>query len=233
MTYRSLVLFDIDGTLVHSDGAGKASMLAAMRQVYGTEGGLATFSLHGMTDRQIVYHALADNGLSQSAIDSQFERLGNLMAQELRQAISSFDVRPCAGGLDLVQALKTRGDVLVGLVTGNFEATAYIKLAAAGYAPGDFFGGAFGSENADRNALPPLAVERAEKLSGQHFSGQSIVIVGDTPADIVCARSVKARVVAVAMGRHTPTDLAAHQPDVVLADFSDRGASLAAILPAL
>jgi len=227
---RYLVLFDIDGTLVWSDGAGKASLAAALQRVFGTQGRLAAYDLRGQTDRQIVSDVLAGEGISPEEIETRFEDLCGVMADELVALLPRHDVRPVTGGLQLVERLRAREDVLLGLVTGNFRETGYLKLEAAGYAREDFRVGAYGSERARRTDLPPLAVERARQLVGQRFAGQNVVVVGDTPADIACARSVNARTVAVATGWDSVETLRSHSPDSVLLDLTDTEQALAAIL---
>lgn len=227
---RTLALFDIDGTLVWPDGAGRASLPAALHRVYGTQGGIDGVVLHGHTDRGIVAEALAAEGISQETIDAHFDTFCRALKEEMIARLPHHDIRACDGGLQLVERLRERGDVLLGLVTGNFHETAMLKLESAGYRPGDFRVGAYGSESANRADLPPLAVERAYELTGQRFEGPSIVVVGDTPADIACARSVNARTVAVATGRDSVGTLRQHAPDHALPNLVDTQQVLAAIL---
>src|SRR5262245_27908145 len=130
---------------------------------------------------------------------------------------------------DLVEALAARDDVVVGLLTGNIEAGARIKLRPTGLWP-RFRLGAYGSDDADRTRLPGVAASRAERLVGRVFRGADTVIVGDTPRDIGCARAFGARAIAVATGWHTLEDLGAHSPDYAFADFSAPGPALAAML---
>lgn len=225
-----LVLFDVDGTLVWPDGVGRASITAALEKVYGTRGSVDSYNFAGNTDRQIVKDVLAGEGIPQEVIDARFDAVCRVMAEELVQILPRYDVRPCDGGLELIRRLDAREDVLVGLVTGNFEETAFVKLGAAGY-DGDMFKvGAYGSEAADRAHLPPLAARRAEALTGRRFDGETIVVVGDTPADIACARSVSARTVAVATGWTPPEKLRAHSPDELLLSLADTDLALNAIL---
>ena len=227
---RHLVLFDIDGTLLWPDSVGRASLEAALLRVFDTQGSLANYSLRGQTDRQIVSDVLAGEGISPDEIEARFDELCSVMAEEMVKLLPGHDVRPCDGGLSLVEKLRARGDVLLGLVTGNFQETAFLKLEAAGYRREHFRVGAYGAERANRAELPPLAVERAKQLTGQCFEGQAIVVVGDTPADIACAQSVSARTVAVATGWDSPEVLRSHSPDSLLPDLADTGEALTAIL---
>jgi phosphoglycolate phosphatase-like HAD superfamily hydrolase len=106
-------------------------------------------------------------------------------------------------------------------VTGNIQETATIKLRHLGYRPEVFRVGAYGADSVDRNDLPPLAVERAYQLTGVRFSGEAIVIIGDTPADVICAQSVGARSIAVLTGWSERDALEAAQPDYLLDDLTN------------
>ena len=126
---------------------------------------------------------------------------------------------PCSGVVRLLDALAGRSELCLGLVTGNLKSTAHIKLASAGLSPACFPFGAFGNESADRNHLPPLALARAERTLGQPVS--SAVVVGDTPADIQCARVNGLSAIAVTTGPYSMEELDSHRPDYLLADLSD------------
>jgi phosphoglycolate phosphatase-like HAD superfamily hydrolase len=139
-------------------------------------------------------------------------------------------VRLCPGVPELLKVLSARDDVMLGLVTGNLENTAPIKLRTVGIDPGLFRVGGYGSDDSDRNNLPAIAAQRAEALTGQRFGKGSIIVVGDTPADVACGRAVGARTVAVATGFLGSEALAAENPDVLLKDLSDLETALRAIL---
>ena len=106
-----LVLFDIDGTLVWPDGLGKASMLAALERVYGTQGGLAAIDFHGQTDRQLVADALRSEGISQETIGTRFDEFLSALTEEMAARLPDHDLRACDGGLRLVEQLRARDDV--------------------------------------------------------------------------------------------------------------------------
>ncbi len=127
----------------------------------------------------------------------------------------------CPGVVGLLSALRDRADVLLGLLTGNSEPTAPLKLQEAGIDPAQFVVGAYGSEDLDRNRLPEIAMQRANELTGLTMTGDNSVIIGDTPADILCARAGKATAVAVASGWHSAKSLARYHPDVLLEDLCD------------
>jgi phosphoglycolate phosphatase-like HAD superfamily hydrolase len=122
--------------------------------------------------------------------------------------------------VDLVRRLSDRRDVLVGLLTGNVERGAVVKLRSSGLLP-CFRIGAYGSDDADRRRLPAIARDRAAALTGRDFAFSDLVIIGDTPLDVDCARACGARAVAVATGQHSVDELAATRPDLLFASFAD------------
>jgi phosphoglycolate phosphatase-like HAD superfamily hydrolase len=224
-----LVLFDVDGTLITASGAGRRALDRALREVYGTAGPIDSYDFRGGTDPQIVRDLLTLAGVEDRAIAAGeaalYRRYAELLEVEVGDG-SGVTLYP--GVRELVEALAARADAVVGLLTGNIEAGARIKLRSTGLWP-RFRLGAYGSDHADRTRLPRVAAERAEALVGRSFGGPDTVIIGDTPRDIGCARAFGARAIAVATGWHTAADLAAHAPDDVFADFSAQGPALAAI----
>ena len=213
MQSSRLVLFDIDGTLLHSAGCGHAATRLAVADVFGTPGLIDEVNFAGKTDWQILLEALQPAGITPGHIRDNLSRYNRIVSETIRTIISDFPVKPCPGAPEVIARLRHRSDVLLGLVTGNMEGIASIKLHAAGYDPSDFKIGAFGSEGWKRAMLPPIAVERAQVLSGTHFAGKQIVIIGDTPEDITCAGSVNGRAIAVATGPFKPDQLRLHHPD--------------------
>ncbi len=230
MPKTSLVLFDIDGTLLHSGGCGRAATWLAVQDVFGTAGILDDVSFAGKTDWQILLEALTPVGITAEEIETRLAEYNQVVARRLAAIISECPVRPCAGAPELVAALRADPLVLIGLVTGNMAALAPIKLRAAGFDPADFPIGAFGSEGWDRAMLPPLALARANAFNGVDFAPDRVVIIGDTPGDITCAHSIGARTIAVATGPFGLAELAAHQPDNLFLTLEDTSAVLRAIL---
>jgi phosphoglycolate phosphatase len=226
-----LVLFDIDGTLVWPNGAGSLAMERALTEVLGTAGRLARIYMAGMTDRAIILQALEHDGFDEGAMAARWEPLAKALARHLRATVVECGLRPCPGVPALLDTLRAREDIVLGLVTGNMEITAPIKLEAAGIDPSIFSVGAYGSDHADRNRLPAIAARRAELVTGRRYSGGDIVVVGDTPADIVCGKTVGARTVAVATGSLSSTTLEEAAPDCLLTDFTNLEEALQAILP--
>jgi phosphoglycolate phosphatase-like HAD superfamily hydrolase len=225
-----LVLFDIDGTLVRTDGLGRESARAALIRVFGTDGGLDDYEVSGCTERQVIHDLLSGAGLSETEIEAGFDRVFEALEIEMRARLSQHNVHPCPGGRELVEALAARDDVLVGLVTGNYKPAAFIKLERAGYAGDRFRVGAYGHECAERADLVALAVSRAEALAGRQFRGKRVVIVGDTPADVACSRPLSARSIAVATGGFPVETLTACRPDYLFSDLTDTHSLLEAIL---
>lgn len=226
-----LVLFDIDGTMLRSGGAGRASMEAALRQVFGTHGEDA-YLYDGKTDRQIVRELMRAEGHSDEIITEKMDELLELYVGGLLQALEdrAYKVSVFPGVKELLDDLEERKDVVLGLLTGNIEPGAHTKLRAAGIDPSRFKVNAFGSDHEHRPELPPVAQRRARELMSLDLSGDSIFIIGDTPADIACGRSIGARTIAVATGRYSVPELAEHEPYAVFQDLSDTNAVINVIV---
>ena len=216
-----LFLFDIDGTLLRRlPPAHRDAICAACREVFGVTiapadlGGTA-----GMTDSAIVRRALVAAGLNEGAIvaglPAFFER-----AADAYEGLVDDDLRAYRTP-HAEEALRwlAEGGAALGLVTGNIERIAWRKLGAAGLAA-YFRCGAFGNEAAARDALPPLALERARAAFGRTFAPEEVYVIGDTPADIACGAASGLRTIGVATGpEHSIEHLRACQPDYLLDDL--------------
>lgn len=225
-----LVLFDIDGTLLSASGAGRRAMHRALLEVYGTAGPIDSYDFHGKTDPGIVRDLMRAAGLPPAAVAGGEPDFYARYLEHLEREIGDGrGVRLYSGVAPLVEALAASERCLVGLLTGNIEGGARLKLRSTGLWP-RFRVGAYGSDDADRTRLPAVAAGRAEALVRRAFRGADLVIVGDTPLDVGCGRAFGAACVAVATGRHTVADLTACGPDHVFADLSDTDRVLAAIL---
>ncbi|MFN8377814.1 MAG: HAD hydrolase-like protein [Anaerolineae bacterium] len=216
-----LLLFDIDGTLLRTNGAGRESTRRAMLEVYGMEGNLVTFHFGGRTDWQIVLDLLEESPYSEDEIVARLPLYHDSIAQHLNDIIDGYQVEACPGGVETVRALLEQPNIALGLVTGNVASSAPIKLRAAGYDPDWFPVGAFGHESQLRAALPLLAMKRAEELYGTPFTPERVVVIGDTPADVECARAAGAWAVAVNTGFENRADLVNAEPDVLLEDLTE------------
>ena len=228
-----LVLFDIDGTLLSSEGMGRASMQHALDEVFGSPGDPA-YRYDGKTDRQIVREVMRLEGHSDEHIDSRMERLMELYLDGLRAGAKSgkFNVKPLAGVPEILNALEARDDVVLGLLTGNIAPGARIKLSAAGIDPDRFRVNAFGSDHENRPELPGIAQRRASEVLGLSVAGDRVVVIGDTPADIECGRALGARSIGVASGHYTVEQLMAHHPYAALPSLVDTQQALEAIMDA-
>jgi phosphoglycolate phosphatase-like HAD superfamily hydrolase len=227
---RRLVLFDIDGTLLHSHGAGRRALEGALIQSFGTKGS-AEYRYDGKTDKQIVRDLMRGEGFSDTAIDERMSEVLAAYIAGLEREIASPHTRVEAltGVMPLLDALVHRSHCVVGLLTGNLEPGAQHKLTAAGIGFERFSIGAYGSDHEIRSELPAIARQRALDRHGIQFDGRAVVIVGDTPSDISCGRPIGARAIAVATGHYTRDALIEHDPDAVFDDLSDTAAVLAAI----
>ncbi len=224
-----LVLFDIDGTLLTSNGAASRAFRQALTEVFGTSGPTSGYSFAGRTDPQIARDLLTMAGLSAEAIEegapAAWERYLELLEVELERTPST----RLPGVARLLDEVEQRSEGVLGLLTGNLAEGARLKLRAVGIERDRFRVGAFGSDHHDRRALPLIAVDRAEETVGKRFEGKSVVIIGDTPHDIACGEHLGVRTVAVATGTFTQDELAACGPDHLFQDLIDTDAVLDAI----
>ncbi len=221
-----LFLFDIDGTLIWAHGAGRLALTRALEWIYGTAGSGQDYDFRGKTDPQIVFNLLRLAGVPDDLIRARLGACFDAYVSSLEKLITDgHQIEIMPGMADVVQALSSREDALVGLLTGNIERGAYAKLRPTGLLP-YFRVGAFGSDDADRRRLPTIARERARALVGYEFPCHHVTIIGDTPLDVDCARACGAVAVAVATGQHHADELSACAPDMLFTDFSDVDAVL-------
>lgn len=224
-----LILFDIDGTLIRSRGAGRAALTAALEEVFGAAGPVESYRMDGKTDPRIITDLLTATGLAAEQITPRLPQVYQVMAEKALRIYPTRQMRICAGVNPLLAQLRQHPDALVGLLTGNAALTAPLKLETAGLDPAQFRLGAYGSDHMDRNQLPAIAMERATQLTGRSFTGENTVIVGDTPADILCARAGGATAVAVASGWHSVDTLETYHPDHLFPTLTDTKAVLRAL----
>jgi phosphoglycolate phosphatase-like HAD superfamily hydrolase len=211
-----LVLFDIDGTLVLTGRAGVRGMNAAFQRLYGRPEALDGVSIAGRTDRAIVTDVLA--GLRVDVDDALIAGVREAYLRELSVEIH----RPVAhwsgvlpGVGDLLEALERRDDVAIGLLTGNFEGGAAIKLGHFDLWRRFRFG-AYGDHHISRRDLVPVAIAEAARAGVGPIAARDVIVIGDTPLDIDCAVVHGARAVGVATGPFTRADLSAAGADFVV-----------------
>lgn len=209
---RRLVLFDIDGTIMRDDGAAREAFGAALCDVFKAEIPLTGYDFSGRTDPAIARWVLRDAGVSPERTEEHLMSLWDSYLEHLGARISPERVHLLPGVVALLERLEQIPEVIVGLLTGNIEPGARIKLAA--HDLNRFFPlGAFGSDSELREDLPPVAIDRASRLNGHRIEGRNVVIIGDSIHDIRCCRPHQATSVAVATGLTSADDLLRENPD--------------------
>ena len=222
-----LILFDIDGTLIDSGGAGTRSLALAFKELFSIDNAFEGISMAGKTDIQIMKEGIAkhnlpsNNGILFAIINAYIKNLIIEMNNDKRH------IKP--GIKETLKMLITgNSNYQVVLLTGNIEQGARIKLE-----PFDlnryFPSGAFGSDDEDRNKLLPIAVKRFKSISGKEINFRDCIIIGDTPRDVYCAKPYGASCIAVATGPYSANSLIEAGADVVMEDLSDIDAFLKAI----
>jgi phosphoglycolate phosphatase-like HAD superfamily hydrolase len=194
-----------------------------MTDVFGTYGALVGHKFGGKTDWLTLHELLPAAGIAHEEIERRMHDYNVAMGVHLDAIIGQYEVTACPGSLELVEALSKRNDIGLGLVTGNVSSTAPIKLRAAGFDPDIFPVGAYGHEAMERDNLPGFAMARASEHYRYPFTPQDVIVVGDTLADIACARALGAVAVAVATGFEKVEDLQAAKPDYFLRDLTEFG----------
>jgi phosphoglycolate phosphatase-like HAD superfamily hydrolase len=211
------LLFDIDGTLINTGGAGGTALIEAFREDFGVDNP-AKVPFSGRTDRGIgtslfEQHAIADSS-------ENWRRLRDGYLARLPVHLAQRDGRVLDGVLRLLEQLQSREAVAIGLLTGNLRDGARIKLSHFGLFEHFQFGG-FGDEHRSRDGVAEAALAAAKQHVNSAFDPARVWVIGDTPLDISCARAIDARVLAVATGLHPFAELADLQPDLLLENLSD------------
>jgi phosphoglycolate phosphatase-like HAD superfamily hydrolase len=224
----TIVLFDVDGTLLLTGGAGVRAMNRAFEALHGVPNAFAGVSMAGRTDQALVLDAFARFGLPVDAgwLPAFRDRYCALLDEEIAAPAAGKCLMPGVRGA--LEALDDRPAVALGLVTGNFAEGARIKLGHFGLARYFPFG-AFADDAADRNALVPVALARAAERGLRAVPPDRVFVVGDTPADVACALAAGVRAVGVATGPFDTAALAASGAHAALADLSDLPAFFLAI----
>lgn len=214
-----LVLFDIDGTLLLSGGAGGRALHKALQQNCGVENGMQGVRPFGKTDPQIIREALKRSGKEEDFSKEHLECLFTDYLSLLREEIAnSAQFRVLPGARELVSILSRREDWLPGLATGNIEGGAQMKLERAGLSSFFSFGG-YGSDAENRADVIRTAIQRGLEVIVP-ATAEAIFVIGDTPRDIVHAKEVNVRTVAVATGNYSLSMLRAYRPDLVVESLS-------------
>ena len=228
ITAKRLYLFDIDGTLITSGGAGETSYREAVEEFCGTLAPLEGLNFAGNTDT-----GLARNILSAAGMEPSQENVVALLDSylgKLAERIHRHEGRLLPGIIALLDRIKERPDCVLALLTGNLAVGAEVKLTH--YGVWHYFGfGAYADDHHLRNELGPVAQTRAFEEHGEEFSPDRIYVIGDTPRDIECGKAFGALTVGVATGKYSRAELASHDPDFLFDDFSDPDAVMEAIAP--
>ncbi|HBP21012.1 MAG TPA: hypothetical protein DEA08_24905 [Planctomycetes bacterium] len=232
---RRLILFDLDGTLLISDGLGRRALDEAFAALYGWETACEGISFSGMTDPLIVAEVFAKHGRDAQEAEREEGRVFEHYVGRMRTLLASRAgaVRALPGAAALLERLAGEARAFVGVLTGNVEGGARAKLRASGLGDAFYRAGAYGDDARDRPGLLPVALERANSLleSGTSpWRPEEVVIVGDTPRDVGVARAHGARAVAVATGWVSSEELASHRPDALLDTLECLESALHAVL---
>jgi phosphoglycolate phosphatase len=218
VTQKRLLLFDIDGTLIHSGGAGVHALKSALTERFGITDDLHYIEIAGMTDSGIVVSILNKHKIpaTNENVSALLDSYVHFLSLELPRRVGKL----LPGVLELLEKLKSRPHLVLALLTGNVSRGAQLKLEH--YGVWHFFEfGAFADDHHDRNRLGTVARARAKEKHGRQFSACEIDVIGDTPRDIACGKAFGARTIAVATGTWSRDRLAKYQPDFLIDDLSD------------
>jgi phosphoglycolate phosphatase len=218
VTQKRLLLFDIDGTLIHSGGAGVHALKSALTERFGITDDLHDIEIAGMTDSGIVVSILNKHKIpaTNENVSAFLDSYVHFLSLELPRRVGKL----LPGVLELLEKLKSRPHLVLALLTGNVSRGAQLKLEH--YGVWHFFEfGAFADDHHDRNRLGTVARARAKEKHGRQFSASEIDVIGDTPRDIACGKAFGARTIAVATGTWSRDRLAKYQPDFLIDDLSD------------
>jgi phosphoglycolate phosphatase-like HAD superfamily hydrolase len=223
---KLLLLWDIDGTLIASGGAGMRALTVALKDVFGIDGSLADIDFAGRTDRWIMREVFRK--FSISVTEENFAKYFDGYVAALPAELSNPQARVLPGVREALKAAAAHGAIAQGLLTGNMRRGAQVKLAHHGLWE-HFPFGAFADDSEHRNELGPHALRRARDHHGVEFAAANVWIIGDTPHDIACGKIIGARTLAVATGGYSLEQLRAHGPTVVLEHLEDTAAVMRAI----
>lgn len=220
-----LVLFDIDGTLVDTGGAGMAALQQAAQELFGAEG--PKLDLAGSTDSGIVNGILEHFGEEPTPekVEAFYAAYLSFLAENLAEGSFVGRVLP---GVEALLDVFVEGGSTLGLLTGNVALGAELKVRH--YGLGDYFGfGAYGDDHHDRNKLGPIALARAEENAGRRFDATESLVIGDTPKDISCGQAIGAVTVCVATGVFSASELRNNGADHVFENFADVDAVISGV----
>ena len=214
-----LVLFDIDGTLVHTGGAGVKAFARVFADEFGAKDGFENLKFAGRTDVSLVREFFKHHNIAETA--ANFERFFERYVLWLDHILSHSQTKVCHGVWEFIAELRTLPQPpLLGLLTGNIRLGAEIKLRHFDLWK-EFETGAFADDKEDRDEIAAVAKQRGSRVLGKKLRGNEVLVIGDTPLDIRCGRAIKAKVLAVATGGATLDELKQHQPDWAVQDLRE------------
>jgi phosphoglycolate phosphatase-like HAD superfamily hydrolase len=216
-----LILFDIDGTLTRTRN-GYIPFNEAILNTFGIDGDIRTVIPDGNTDPMIVKDIFAKAGVEISIEDTAWGQFGANLKASFRSHVQQGTtmIQPLPGAMELLQALAASDDFSSGVVTGNFEVTAQVKLETARLAP-YLYRGAYASDSQRRSDLPAIAKKRWEQMARRGLRSEQCVVIGDTPRDLEAARENDMKCILIGTGRYPVEELLYYQPDGCLTDLTD------------
>ncbi len=223
-----LILFDIDGTLINTNGIARQAFGEAVDSTLGQPSAASTYDFAGKTDQQIYHDIMKATNVPEEDIPAHQDAIFAAFFETLEKRLNKDNITVLPGVRELLNALSQEQVATLALLTGNMLQGARIKLTPPELLP--FFSfGAFGNDAFHRHELPAIAVERAYDRTGATFKAKDIVIIGDTPHDIDCGRHLNVRSIGVATGGYSHEQLAEQRPDHLFEDLTDIDGLFAAI----
>jgi phosphoglycolate phosphatase-like HAD superfamily hydrolase len=213
-----LLLFDIDGTLINTAGAGVHALRNVLRDQFGISHDLEGIEIAGRTDAGIVHQILRQQKIEPN--ESNTTRFLNHYVESLKDELPKRKGRVLPGVRELLERLQAKPGIVLALLTGNVKRGAKLKLEH--YDLWHFFEfGAFSDDHHDRNRLGMFALERAQEKVGREVRAADVDVIGDTPHDIACGKAIGARTIAVATGNYSAEQLVLHKPDWIFENLAD------------
>lgn len=218
---QKVFLFDIDGTLLHTGGAGTRSLARSFQKIYGIENAFKGITMDGKTDPEIVKEAFRQNGVKQRIETPEIQKVFTEYIPFLKREIwRSTNYRLMPGVEEMLEDLHAHENILLGIASGNIQQGAEIKLKRGGIDKYFLFG-AYGSDAEDRGEVIRIAISRAKKfLPETELTKEDIYVIGDTPRDIIFGHQAQATTVGVATGRYSLEELKEFSPDYLLPNLT-------------
>ena len=218
-TSKTLLLFDIDGTLLRAEGATHKAVVRTFQELFGIQPTIDILSLIGATDYGIFKNA-AVKILGRQLLEKELKAIANRYMELLPGELEAVTFRLMPGVKELIPILAAREDIILGLETGNLEKSAYLKLKKGGIDHYFSLGG-FGSDSEDRTELVRIAIERARRSNHTYLPEENIFLIGDAPNDVVAGRNAGINTLAVGTGLGLKEELLAESPSYYLKDLND------------